>query len=134
MSETPQDISFVKFLDTPQLVTPVVTEASQGLWATYDVVNVGTAPSTAEDSVSAAVTYQGAVVQQTEQRFDNPVLEANGGSHRGNIHVPFETFQYEGQWQLIVQVNRPGYNQGISDAETLGFTVELAKVEDPGKY
>ena len=52
MTETVEDIAFVKFYGVPEVVTPVANEATQGVWGRYEIVNMGTASTDAELSVS----------------------------------------------------------------------------------
>jgi hypothetical protein len=126
MSEMPPDISYVKFVRDPEIMTPVVNEATQGVWARYEVVNIGTAPTTGADVVSLAVCFSGTVIHDQEHALDNPVLDANGGSYQGTVHFGLDDLRFPGEWEMVIQVNRPGSGQGISDVAHLPFTVEGA--------
>ena len=123
MTETLEDICYVKFLGTPECVTPVVTEATQGVWGTYEIVNIGTAPTTGEHSVSVFISYQGAQWRDRTHDLDNPVLEANGGAFQGTAHFPMEDLPWPGEWYMTFQVNR-GVNEGITDVVHVPFTVQ----------
>jgi len=122
MSEVPHDISYVKILKV-ELLTPAASEHSQGLWGEYEVVNIGTAPTTDGDVVAAAVCFSGTVIHSKEHRLDNPVLEPNGGSFKGTFHFPWDQLPYGGDWELVLQVDRPGIGE-TSDAEHHPFTVD----------
>jgi hypothetical protein len=50
------------------------------------------------------------------------VVEANGGSRKGNFHCNFDALLYPGVLELTVQINR-GINKGISDAVNIPFQV-----------
>src|SRR4051794_10770500 len=116
MDEEAQDMPYLKFLSA-EVVTPLVTVETAGVWGTYEVVNIGTAPTTGEDSVRAFVSYQGAQIHYVTHEFD-PVVEANGGSRKGNFHCAFDGLPYPGDWALSVQINR-GIDKGISDVVTI---------------
>jgi hypothetical protein len=120
MDETAQDIAYLKIVSA-EVVTPVATAETLGVWGTYEVVNIGTAPTSHDDSVTVFVCYQGAQIHYVTHEFD-PVVEANGGSRAGNFHCAFDALQYPGEWELTIQINRR-INQGISDAITIPFTV-----------
>jgi hypothetical protein len=123
MDEEAQDMPYLKFLSA-EVVTPVVTVETAGVWGTYEVVNIGTAPTTREDSVTAFVSYRGAQIHYVTHEFE-PVVEANGGSRKGNFHCGFEALPYPGDWELSLQINR-GINKGISDVVTIPFQVVQA--------
>lgn len=120
MSEMPQDIPYLK-ITSSEMVTPAVTPATLGVWARYEVVNIGTAPTDHDHDVSWAVGFSGAQIFGDVHKFDSPVA-ANGGSYQGAIHVGPEHLQFEGEWELVIQCDL-GINQGISDAVHLPFTV-----------
>jgi hypothetical protein len=120
MDEEAQDIPYLKIISA-EVVTPVVTAETMGVWGTYEVVNIGTAPTTHEDSVTVFVCYQGAQIHYISHEFD-PVVEANGGSREGNFHCNFDALPYPGDWELTVQINR-GINKGTSDAVNIPFQV-----------
>lgn len=122
MSEAVEDISYVKFLST-EVVTPVANEATHGVWGTYEIVNIGTAPTDGEHSVSVFIGYSGAQWRDSTRDLNDPVLDANGGSYRGTAHFPLEDLPWAGEWQMSFQVNR-GVNQGITDVVHMPFTVE----------
>jgi hypothetical protein len=121
MSE-PEDICYVKFLST-EVVTPVANDATQGVWAKYEVVNVGTAPTDHEHSVSVAVCFSNTVIHDRDHRLDSPTLEPNGGSYEGTVHFPLDELPWVGEWEMVFQVNQ-GINRGISDSAHVPFAVE----------
>jgi hypothetical protein len=132
MSEAPQDIAYVK-LTSSQVVTPEVTPTTQGVWAEYEVVNIGTAPTDHDHDISWGVAYMGAQMFGDSHQFD-PALEANGGSYKGAVHVGMEHLQFEGDWELVIQCDL-GINKGISDSVHLPFKVSLhdhTASPDPG--
>jgi len=120
VAEMPQDIAYLK-ITSAELVTPAVTPSTLGVWARYEVVNIGTAPTDADHDVAWAVGYSGAAMFTGEHDFDPPVA-ANGGSYQGTIHVGPEHLQFEGDWELVIQCDL-GINKGISDSVHLPFTV-----------
>ena len=123
MTETVEDIAFVKFYGVPEVVTPVANEATQGVWGRYEIVNMGTASTDAELSVSVHLCYRGAVVTYQSHNLDNPVVEANGGSYQGTVHFPLDQMPWTGDWEMGFQVNL-GINKGISDSVDVPFQVE----------
>jgi hypothetical protein len=124
MSEVPQDIPYLK-LSSTELITPVVTQSTDGLWATYEVVNIGTAPTTNEDLVFATAVYSNTQIFNAEHRFDNPVLPPNGGSHRGTVHVHGDHLKVNGDWELIIAISAKGIGQGFTDEARLPFQVDV---------
>jgi hypothetical protein len=116
MSEAPQDIAYLKFTSS-EIVTPAVTPKTLGVWARYEVVNIGTAPTTDEHDMSWGVAYSGAEIFGDFHKLDPP-LAANGGSYQGTIHVGPEHLQFEGDWELVIQCDL-----GINDSVHLPFTV-----------
>jgi hypothetical protein len=122
MSEAPQDIAYLKFTAS-EIVTPHVTPSTLGVWATYEVVNIGTAPTDGDHDVTWGAGFMGAAMPGAEgsHKFDPP-LEANGGSYRGTINIAPEHLQFEGDWELVIQCDL-GINKGISDSVHLPFTV-----------
>jgi hypothetical protein len=120
MSEAPQDIAYLK-ITSSEILTPHVTPSTHGVWARYEVVNIGTAPTDHDHDIGWGVSYQGAQVTSDLHTFEPP-LEANGGSYQGTINIGPEHLQFEGDWELFVQCNL-GINQGISDSVNLPFTV-----------
>lgn len=123
MTETVEDIALVKFLGTPEVVTPVANEATHGVWARYEIVNMGTAPTDGELSVSVHLCYSNAQVTYQSRNLDDPVLEANGGSYQGTVHFPLDQMPWPGDWEMGFQINL-GINKGISDSVDVPFTVE----------
>ena len=124
MTETVEDIAFVKFYGMPEVVTPVASEATHGVWGRYEIVNMGTAPTDGEMSVSVDLCYQNTQFTYQSHALDNPVLEANGGSYQGTVHFPLDQMPWPGEWEMGFQVNL-GFNKGISDSIAVPFRVEL---------
>jgi hypothetical protein len=123
MSEELEDICYVKFVST-EIVTPVANDATQGLWATYEVVNIGTAPTDHEHSVAVGPCFSNTSIGDgRDHRLDDPILEANGGSYKGTVHFPMDELPWEGDWELSFMVC-VGVNKGISDSASLPFKVE----------
>jgi hypothetical protein len=120
VAEMPENICYLK-ITSAEVVTPVVTPATLGLWARYEVVNIGTAPSDHDHDVSWGVAFSGTEIHGDNHQFDPPI-EANGGSYQGNVHVRPEYLQFEGQWELVIQCDL-GINRGISDSVHLPFMV-----------
>jgi hypothetical protein len=124
MSEAPQDIPLLK-LSGAQLASPEVTPSTDGLWATYEVTNIGTAPTTHEDMVCASAIYSNTQVFNAEHHFDNPVIAPNGGSHRGTVHVHADHMKINGDWELWIAIPNKGIGQGYIDEITLPFKVNV---------
>jgi hypothetical protein len=122
-----EDIPFLKFLSA-EVLTPTVSPRTLGVWARYDIVNMGTAPSTDEIDVSWGLGHSGAIFAEGRHKFDPPVA-ANGGSYNGTINMEGHHMQFAGDWVLEIQIDL-GMNKGISDSVTLPFTVELTDPED----
>ena len=123
MTETVEDIALVKFLGAPEVLTPEANEATHGVWGRYEIVNLGTAPTTGELSVTAFVCYSNAVVKYQSRDLDDPVLEANGGSYQGTVHFPLDDLPWPGDWAMDFQINL-GTNKGISDGCSVPFRVQ----------
>jgi hypothetical protein len=120
VSEAPQDIAYLK-ITSSEVVTPHVTPSTLGVWARYEVVNIGTAPTDHDQDVSWGAGFSGAEIAGGSHQFDPP-LEANGGSYSGTIQIGPEHLQFEGDWELVIQCDL-GINKGISDSVHLPFTV-----------
>jgi hypothetical protein len=123
MSETIEDTCLVKFLCDPEVVTPVASDATQGAWGSYEIVNLGTAATTGEHSISVFISYSGAQWRDSTRKLDDPVLEANGGSYKGAAHFRMDELPWAGDWVMSFQVNR-GVNEGITDVVHVPFRVE----------
>lgn len=130
VSEVPHDIPYLKFSAT-EVVTTRVTEATNGLWATYEIVNIGTAPTTAEDMVIGAACFQGTQVHTAEHHFDNPVIAANGGSHKGTLHFEAHTVGINGDWELYFGIPAKEIGGGFIDDSRLPFKVDLGERGEP---
>jgi hypothetical protein len=124
MSEEIEDIPYVKFLST-EVLTPVANEATLGVWGEYEIVNIGTAPTTGELSVTVFIGHSGATWKYQSRDLDDPVLDANGGSYKGTVHFPLDQLPWPGDWDMGFQVNL-GINKGISDHVGVPFKVEHA--------
>jgi len=124
MSEEPTDIPLMEFVST-ELITATVTHDTNGLWATYEVVNMGTAPTDREDLVMAAVIYQGTQLHSAEHRFDDPVLAPNGGSHKGSIHIHPEHLPIDGDWELYIAIPNKGIGEGFRCDARYPFKVAI---------
>jgi hypothetical protein len=129
VSEAPHDIPYMKFVST-EVITTTVTPTTDGLWATYEVVNIGTAPTTIDDIVIGAACFQGAQVHTAEHRFDNPVIAPNGGSHRGSLHFESHIVGVNGDWELYFGIPAKEYGGGFIDEARLPFKVELGPTAD----
>jgi hypothetical protein len=118
-----RDIPLVKFTSS-EMVTPAVTPETQGAWARYEVINMGTAPTDHDHNLSWGAAFSGTVLAEDTHDFAPP-LEPNGGTCSGAIHVPPDKLAFEGDWELVIQLDL-GVNQGISDVVHLPFTVSHA--------
>jgi hypothetical protein len=78
-------------------------------------------PSDDDHDLSWGAAFSGAQIVDDTHKF-SPPLEANGGSFSGAIHVPPDHLQFEGDWELVIQLDM-GINKGISDSVHLPFTV-----------
>lgn len=116
----PADIAYVKFVSNENL-TAAVTPSTQGCWARYEVVNIGTAPTDDEHTIGYGVSLEGTVMYTETHRF-SPPLEPNGGSYQGTIHIAPDHLRFEGNWELWIQCDL-GINKGISDEVSMPFTV-----------
>ncbi len=112
-------IPLVKFSGTPQVNTPLAAGAD--FLAVYEVVNMGTGPTTSADDVWCSVAMQNSVVHQAQFKLDSPPLEANGGSHTGSVHFDAHYFGIAGDWEAIFSINNA---QGGSDETRVPFKVE----------
>lgn len=124
MSEAPKDIPLLKFGST-ELVTATVTHDTNGVWGQYEVVNMGTAPTDKDDMVIAAVIFQNNQLHTAEHHFDDPVIEPNGGSHKGSINIRPEHLAFDGDWELYIGIPNKGIGQGFRDEARYPFKVEL---------
>ncbi len=114
-----KDIPFVKFTGDPEVLTPSIT-AGKDFYASYEVVNMGTAPTTAKDQVWGSAIIYNTVVNQAHRDLDNPVLAPNGGSHKGMCHIPGWKLA-AGDWQIDFAVtNAAGQD---ADEAKASFTV-----------
>ncbi len=114
------DICYLKFTSS-EILTPAVSPKTLGVWARYEAVNIGTAPTDDDHDASWGVAFSGTQVFGDTHKFDPPIAP-NGGSYQGTIHVGPEHLQFAGDWELVIQFDL-GINQGISDAVHLPFTV-----------
>ena len=81
-----RDIPFVKFVGTPTMITPTVA-LNEEVWASYDIANLGGAPTTGRDQVWCSVVTHGFVHEQQHHDLDQPVVGPDGASHHGTVHV-----------------------------------------------
>lgn len=119
-------VPLVKFSGTPVVATPLDNGAA--FHAAYEVVNMGTAPTTAQDEVWCSVMFQNAMVHQDKLNLDNPVVEANGGSHKGSVRFDGHYFKMAGDWEAWFSITNAA-NENADEA-TVPFKVEAAAHHD----
>jgi hypothetical protein len=80
--------------------------------------------------VFATAVYSNTQIFNAEHRFDNPVLAANGGSHKGTVHVHADHMRVNGDWELVIAIPAKGIGQGFTDEVRLPFKVDVGSSSD----
>jgi hypothetical protein len=117
-----KDIPFLKFTGDPVVWTrDVKTGSGQDFYAGYEVINMGTAPTTAQDQVWASGIWSGTAISQSHINFDKPAIGPNGDTHKGWVKIPAYKL-FPGEWELYLSIYGAGSNQQTDSASTT-FTI-----------
>ncbi|HEX9258160.1 MAG TPA: hypothetical protein VF855_01390 [Acidimicrobiales bacterium] len=95
-----------------------------------ELLNMGTAPTTAADQIWASLSIGNTVVAQEHEDLDSPAIEPNGGSRSFMFKFDGHYMAVADDWMLIVSVtNADGQ---ISDEQrTEQFSVRYREGQDP---
>ena len=117
-----KDIPFVKFTGDPVVWTrDIKTGSGQDFYARYEIVNMGTAPTTAQDQVWASGIFSGTAISQSHLNLDKPVVGPNGDTHKGYVKIPAYKL-VPGDWELYLSIYGASSNQSTDNASTT-FTI-----------
>jgi Domain of unknown function (DUF4157) len=121
-SQPVKDIPFVKFTGDPQVMTTdIKTGSGRDFYATYEILNMGTAPTTVQDQVWSSGIFSGTVISQSHLNLDKPVVGPNGDSHKGYVKIPAYKL-FPGDWELSMSIYGASSNQEADHASTT-FTI-----------
>ena len=128
MSEAPpelQPIPLVKFTDLLDYA-PQPAKWGENVVVICELVNIGTAPTSAADQLWGSLVLQNTVIHQEHQNLDSPPLEANGGSQRCSFTFDGRFMAAGDDWSIHLAVtNAAGEN---ADEATIPFAVVTPEV------
>ena len=124
MSEAPpeqQPIPLVKFSDLLDYA-PQPAKWGENVVVICELVNIGTAPTSAVDQLWGSLVLQNTVIHQEHQNLDSPPVEPNGGSQRYSFTFEGRFMAAGDDWSIHLAVtNAAGEN---ADEAKIAFTVE----------
>jgi hypothetical protein len=96
----------------------------------FELVNIGTAPTTAADQVWASLAVGRNVVAQQHQNLDAPPLEPNGGSQRFRFVFDGHYLFVDDDWSIWVAVTNAA-GETSDEQTTPTFVVRYREGQDP---
>ena len=98
-----------------------------------NIVNIGTAPTTAADQVWGSLILGHTVIAQQHQNLDSPPLEANGGSRNVAFKFDGHYMAVADDWQLSISITNA--DGSISDdGRTPVFSVKGREGQDAPSF
>jgi len=92
------NIPLLRFNAPPDVLPPEITVADD-VFGSYEIVNLGTAPSTGQDDIWFSVMMQNVVFHQSHHTLDNPPI-APGDTYRGGIRIRGRDLAFLGVWEI----------------------------------
>ena len=113
------DIPLLRFNAPPDVLPPEITVADD-VFGSYEIVNLGTAPSTGQDNIWFSITTQNVVFHQSHHMLDNPPIDP-GNTYRDGIRIRGSDLQFLGAWQIVFLLTDS--NGQIADEATVPFDI-----------
>jgi hypothetical protein len=122
VSEVPseQTIPLVKFSGTP-VYAPQPVKAAEELVVMCELVNLGTAPTSAADQLWGSLVLQSTVIHQDHQNLDSPPVEPDGGSRQYAFTFAGSFVAAGDDWSIALAVTNAAGE--IADEATVSFAV-----------